>query len=142
MDERDQAREALEQIAATRRTTAQRVASPKGYYAVAGSGAALVIVGLGLDGWVRWALYAVGLLTVFGAMQWYTRHTGAVAWATLREPGAWRAWLMAGISFVAMGVAFFGPVPAVIGAVVTAASWAVLGPAWDADWVRSIEEQP
>ncbi|MCD9154724.1 hypothetical protein [Aeromicrobium duanguangcaii] len=142
MDERDEAREALEQIAATRRTTAHRVASPKGYYALAGAGVGLVILGLGLDGWARWVLYGTGLLIVFGAMQWYTRHTGAVAWATLREPGAWRAWLMAGISFVSMGVAFFGPLPATVAAVVTAASWAVLGPAWDADWVRSIEKQP
>ncbi len=142
MTERDEAREALEQIAATRRTTAHRVASPKGYYAVAGVGMGMVTLGLGLEGWVRWALYAVGLVTVLGAMQWYSKHTGVVTWATLREPGAWRAWLMIAVSIAGLAVALFGAVPAAIAAVVTALSWAVLGPAWDADWVRSIEDQP
>lgn len=142
MDERDEAREALEQIAATRRTTAHRVASPKGYYAVAGAGMAAVILGIGLDGWVRWVLYAVGLVTVFGAMQWYTKHTGVVTWATLREPGAWRAWLMMAVAIVGVAVAVLGPWPALAAAVATAVSWAVLGPAWDAAWVRSIEDQP
>lgn len=142
MDERDEARDALEQIAATRRTTAHRVASPRGYYAVAGAGMALVIVGIGLDGWVRWALYAAGLATVVGAMSWYSKHTGVVTWATLREPGAWRAWLMVAVAIVGLGLALFGPWPAVVGAAATVLAWAVLGPAWDADWVRSIEEQP
>lgn len=142
MDKRDEAREALDQIAATRRSTAHRVASPQGYYAVAGAGVALVTLGLGLDGWVRWALYVAGLATVLGAMQWYSKHTGVVTWATLREPGAWRAWLMIVISIAGLAVASFGSIPAAIAAVVTAMSWAVLGPAWDADWVRSIEGQP
>lgn len=142
MDERDEARDALEQIAATRRTTAHRVASPRGYYAVAGTGVALVILGLGLDGWVRWALYAAGLVTVFGAMSWYTKHTGVVTWATFREPGAWRAFLMIGVSVVGVAVATFGIVSAAVAAVVTALTWAIVGPAWDAAWVRSIEEQP
>ncbi|WP_286929857.1 MULTISPECIES: hypothetical protein [Aeromicrobium] len=142
MTERDEAREALEQIAATRRETARRAASPKGYYAVAGVGMGLVILGLGLDGPVRWVLYVVGLATALGAMSWYTKHTGIVTFATLREPGAWRAWLMIGVSLVALAVAWTGPVVAAVGAVVTALTWAVLGPAWDAAWVRSIEEQP
>lgn len=142
MNERDEAREALEQIAATRRTTAHRVASPKGYYAVAGTGMGLVILGLGLDGWVRWALYVAGLVTVFGAMQWYSKHTGVVTWATLREPGAWRAWVMIAVSLVGLGVAGFGVTAAVVAAVVTVLTWATLGPAWDAAWVRSIEDQP
>lgn len=142
MDERDAAREALEQIAVTRRTTAHRVASPKGYYAVAGVGVGLVTLGLGLDGWVRWVLYVAGLVTVLGAMQWYSKHTGVVTWATLREPGAWRAWLMIAVSIAGLAAATFGPLPAVVAGVVTASSWAVLGPAWDADWVRSIEGQP
>ena len=142
MDERDAAREALEQIAVTRRTTAHRVASPKGYYAVAGVGVGLVTLGLGLDGWVRWVLYVAGLATVLGAMQWYSKHTGVVTWATLREPGAWRAWLMIAVSIAGLAAATFGPLPAVVAGVVTASSWAVLGPAWDADWVRSIEGQP
>lgn len=142
MTERDEAREALEQIAATRRETAHRAASPKGYYAVAGVGMGLVILGLGLDGPMRWVLYVVGLATTLGAMSWYTKHTGIVTFATLREPGAWRAWLMIGLSLVALAVAWTGPVVAALGAVVTALTWAVLGPAWDAAWVRSIEEQP
>ncbi|SKB08795.1 hypothetical protein [Aeromicrobium choanae] len=142
MTERDEAREALEQIAATRRETAHRAASPKGYYAVAGAGMGLVILGLGLDGPVRWVLYAVGLATTFGAMNWYTKHTGIVTFATLREPGAWRAWLMIGVSLVALAVSWTGPVVAAVGAVVTALAWAALGPKWDAAWVRSIEEQP
>lgn len=142
MDERDEARKALEDIAVTRRTTAHRVASPKGYYAVSGFGMGLVILGLGLDGWVRWVLYAAGLVTVFGAMQWYSKHTGVVTWATLREPGAWRAWLMIAISLIGLAVASFSVTAAVVAAVVTPLSWAVLGPAWDAAWVRSIEEQP
>jgi len=143
MDEREQAREALEQIAATRRTTAHRAASPKGYYAVAGIGVGLVIVGIGLDGWVRWVLYAVGLVTVLLAMRWYTKHTGVVAWATFREPGAWRAFVMMGVSFAGIAVASFGSLWWAAGAaVVTVLTWAVMGPAWDRAWVRSIEEQP
>ncbi|MFO6452992.1 MULTISPECIES: hypothetical protein [unclassified Aeromicrobium] len=142
MTERDEAREALEQIAATRRETAHRAASPRGYYAVAGFGMGLVILGLGLDGWVRWVLYVIGLATAFGAMTWYTKHTGIVTFATLREPGAWRAWLMVAVSLVSLGLAFLGPVVAAVAALVTTATWAVLGPRWDADWVRSIEEQP
>ena len=142
MTERDEAREALEQIAATRRETAHRAASPKGYYAVAGVGMGLVILGLGLEGPVRWVLYFVGLATALGAMSWYTKHTGIVTFATLREPGAWRAWLMIGVSLAALAVAWTGPVVAALGAAVTALTWAVLGPKWDAVWVRSIEEQP
>ncbi|GAA3545002.1 hypothetical protein AFL01nite_16010 [Aeromicrobium flavum] len=142
MDERDEAREALEQIAATRRETARRSASPKGYYAVAGTGMGLVILGLGLDGPVRWVLYAAGLAVVFGAMTWYTKHTGVVTWANLREPGAWRAWLMIAVSLVGLAVASAGPWVAAGAGAVTALTWAVLGPRWDADWVRSIEEQP
>jgi len=60
----------------------------------------------------------------------------------LREPGAWRAWLMIAVSIAGLAAAAFGPLPAVVAGVVTASSWAVLGPAWDADWVRSIEGQP
>jgi hypothetical protein len=142
MDERDQAREALEQIAATRRATAHRAASPKGYYAVAGTGMGLVILGIGLDGVTRWVLYVVGLLVVLGAMRWYTRHTGVVTWANLRERGAWQAWLMIVVSVVGLVVASIGSeVVAAGAAVVTALTWAVLGPRWDADWVRSIEDQ-
>ncbi len=143
MNERDEAREALESIAATRRTAAHRAASPKGYYAMAGLGIGVVMLGLGLDnGPLRWALYAVGLATTFGAMVWYSRHTGVVAWATLRERGAWRAWLMMLVSFAGIGVAMLGMPAAAIAAAVTVVTWSVLGPAWDADWVRSIEGQP
>ena len=142
MDERDEAREALEQIAATRRTTAHRVASPKGYYAVAGAGMAVVILWIGLDGWVRWVVYVVGFVTVLGAMRWYTQHTGVVTWATFREPGAWRAFLMMGVSVVGVAAATFGPAWAAGGALATFATWALVGPAWDAAWVRSIEDQP
>jgi hypothetical protein len=142
MDERDAAREALEQIAATRRTTAHRAASPKGYYTVAGAGMGLMILGTGLGSWMHWALYVAGLACVLAAMQWYSKHTGIVTWATLREPGAWRAWAMIAIGLAGLLVAFAGPIPAAIAALVTVATWSVLGPAWDAAWVRSIEEQP
>ena len=141
MDERDEAREALGRIEDTRRATARRAASPKGYYAVAGAGMGLVTLGIGLDGWTRWILYFVGLACAYGAMVWYTKHTGVVTWATLREPGAWRAWLMIAVSLVGLAVAILGAAPAAIAAGVTVLTWSVLGPAWDAAWVRSLEGQ-
>lgn len=143
MSEQDEAREALRRIDATRHQTAHRAASPKGYYSVVGMGMSLVILGLGLDGWVRWVLYGVGILIALGGMQWYTKHTGVVAWATLREPGAWRVWIMIAVALLSLAVATLGPV--VVAAVAAAATfvvWSILGPAWDADWVRSIERQP
>ncbi len=142
MSEEDEAREALEQIAATRRSTAHRAASPKGYYALAGFGMSLMTIGIGIEGSVRWTFYVLGLLTMFGALQWYSKHTGIVTWATLREPGAWRAWVIVVVSIAGVAVALFGTVPAICAAVVTWTTWAVLGPSWDAAWVRSIEEQP
>lgn len=142
MSEQDEAREALESIAATRRETADRAASPSGYYALAGFGMAVVTVGIGLEDAWRWGLYALGLAIVLGAMVWYSRHTGIVTFATLREPGAWRAWSMIVVSIVGLLVAaLFGVVPAIVAAVVTFACWSILGPTWDADWQRSLEQQ-
>lgn len=141
--DQNEAREALEQIAATRRNTAEHAASPKGYYAVAGFGMALVTVGLGVDGGMRWALYAIGLITMIMAMRWYSERTGIVAWATLREPGAWRAWIMAAVALVGVGVALALGLGAAIGAaLVTWVVWSVVGPRWDAVWRRSLEAQP
>lgn len=142
MNEHDEAREALDQIAATRRETANQAASPKGYYTLAGFGMALMIVGIGIDGSVRWTFYVLGLLTMLGAMQWYSKHTGIVTWATLRERGAWRAWVIIAVSLVGVFVALLGQIPAVCAAIVTWVVWTFVGPKWDAAWVRSIEEQP
>lgn len=143
MDERDEAREALEDIARTRRDTARAAASPKGYYFAAGSGIALVILGLGLEGTARWVFYAFGLLTTLSAMRWYTKHTGVVTWATFREPGAWRAWVIVAVSLAGIVVAStLDAVAALVAAVVTLTAWSVLGPSWDEAWVRSIQDQP
>lgn len=142
MTEREAAREALDQIAAARRATAERAASPRGYYTMAGAGMGVVMIGLASEGWLRWVLYALGLLTVLGALTWYSQHTGIVAWATLREPGSWRAWLMIAVALAGLGVSWLGLLAATIAAVVTVVGWSILGPRWDADWVRSLEEQP
>ena len=143
MSERDEARAALEAIGRVRRDTAHRAASPTGYYAVAGFGAGCLTIGVGADGPWRWVLYVVGLMILLGAMSWYSRHTGIVTFATLRESGAWRAWIMIAVMLVGVIVAATsGLVPAVVGALVTFACWALLGPAWDAAWQRSLERQP
>lgn len=143
MDERDEAREALENIARTRRDTARAAASPKGYYFAAGSGIALVILGLGLEGTARWVFYAFGLLTTLSAMRWYTKHTGVVTWATFRERGAWRVWVIVAVSLGGIVVATtLGTAAALVAAVATLAAWSGLGPSWDEAWVRSIQDQP
>lgn len=142
MTDQDEARRALEMIEETRRDTARNAASPRGYYALVGAGVAAMIVGIADDGVLRWVLYAVGLAAILGGILWYRNRTGTMTFATFRERGAWLAGLLFALSVAGAVVALLGPIAAVIAAVLVWIGWVVIGPRWDAAWVRSIEEQP
>ena len=141
MTDRNDARRALESIAQTRRETARSAASPRGDYVLVGLGVATIIAGVPGGGMLRWSLYAAGLACILIAMAWYRRHTRTMTLATFREPGAWMAWLLIGISTTGAIVALLGNLQAIIAAAATGVAWAIIGPRWDAAWVRSIEEQ-
>ncbi len=144
MDKRDEAQAALTSIEHARGELAQRAASPRGYYAVVGAGAALMVFGCGLDGWLSWVLIAFGAGVEASGLSWYVRSTGVVAFATLREQGAWRAWLMIAVLVAALvaSLALDSLLAAAVGALAVFVAFAVLGPQWDRAWVRSIRAQP
>lgn len=144
MVERDEAQVALDSIARTRQDAARSAASPWWYYPVIGGAMGLMAISYGIEASWGKALWAAGIVVVVAAMWGYSEHTGSATWATLREPGAWRAWLM--IAALLAGV--FGAMALqdlLLNAIIAGgmvAVCAVLGPRWDADWVRSLEEQP
>ena len=78
------------------------------------------------------------------AVRGYVKHTGTWAVATLREPGAWRAWLMIGIMLTGMAVAIAAHdlLVSAGAAIVIVATCALLGPSWDRSWVHNLERQP
>src|SRR3954452_19944916 len=94
---RDEALAALSMAQNASAQVASRAASPRGYYLVLGIAAGLLCLGGSLLHDQRWL--GAGLVVLAGVllvadMAWYTRSTGMVAMASLRDPGAWRAWLM------------------------------------------------
>ncbi len=139
------ARAALDEAASARAAMAGRAASPAGYYLVLGVASALVMVGLSARGqWWGIALIVAAALLLALDMWWYTRHTGIVALATLREPGAWAAWSMIGTIVLGVAVsAGVGDLWVSMGCgVVTLLVTGVVGPIWDRAWVRSVARQP
>ena len=63
--------------------------------------------------------------------------------ATLREKGAWMAWLMILVIVAALCAAMVARdlTVSIIGAAVALPLASVLGPRWDAAWVRSLTER-
>jgi len=136
-----EAARALEEIGGTRREVATRVGAPSGYYLRVGVGAAALTVSQAMgDPW-RLLVAALGLVLVLWSMRSYTEATGSWSMATLRENGAWRAWLMMAVMVAALVSAMLTRewVVALVGAAAILAVVPTLGPRWDADWVRSLE---
>ena len=139
----EEAREALQSIADIRRETAQSAASPRGFYALEGVLEGLLIAAVGIEHSIRFLIFCLGMSLVFAGMRWYITSTGSMTCAHIWEPWAWRAWLMVGIALVALIFAStLGQAASIVGGIVTAISWAIIGPFFDRSWVRRIEEQP
>lgn len=139
MDAQDAAR-ALDAIAATRHGVAERVGSPPHYYTKLGAGMAALCLAQPSPAPVEIALILVAAVLLGWAIRSYSQATGTWTMATLREPGAWMAWLMIGTMVGALALSMFVPVwPVCIpaAAVSLLVTW-YLGPKWDAAWVRSL----
>lgn len=131
---------ALDAISGTRRTVAGRVGSPPHYYTKLGAGMAVLCLAQPLGTGPKLALTLVAVAFVLWAIRSYSVATGTWTMATLREPGAWMAWLMIGTMVGALALSMFIQVwavclPAAVAAFVV--PWFV-GPKWDAAWVRSL----
>ncbi|MFC6152789.1 hypothetical protein [Nocardioides yefusunii] len=141
----DDAAAALAAISSTRADVADRIGSPPHYYTKLGVAMAL-IVGAQADA-VPTALSITAVVAACALLGWavrsYIDRTGNWTMATLREPGAWKAWLMLAVmlvSLVAATVTHNGVV-CVIGAVASFGVCTFLGPRWDAAWVASKKRQ-
>ncbi len=133
---------ALDMVHEAHRTVAARAASPRGYYVLVGAALALLVGSLPVQNSLRWAFVAAALALAVGAISWYRRHTGVAAYATFRERGVWRVWALIGVLLVggaaaALTGSYLVSIPA---ALVVWGVCAWLGPAWDADMVRSLEQ--
>ncbi len=142
MDAAEAAR-ALASITETRHEVAGRVGSPPHYYTKLGVAMALLCLAQAFDTGVRLAISLAALGVLFWATRSYAHRTGTWTMATLREKGAWMAWLMIAVMIAALGAAMVArelAVSLVCGAVVLALV-STLGPRWDAAWVRSLTER-
>lgn len=140
----EQAREALDVVGRVRGDVALRVSTPGWYWPVVGVGAVLMAFGGGVGGAWGAVLLGLGLATLVADMVAYARVTGSWTMATMREPGAWAAWVM--VAVIVIGL--FGSIVAgnlvvsAVASVVMFVTICVLGPRWNAAWVRSLREQP
>ncbi|WP_336085738.1 hypothetical protein [Nocardia sp. SSK8] len=144
MTREDQARDALAAIGQVRDDVARRVSTPGWYWPVLGAGAALLALGSGIGGLWGGVLLALGLLALVGDMVAYARVTGSWTMATMREQGAWTAWVMVVVIVggVFASIVAGSVVVSAVAAVVMFVTVCVLGPRWNAAWVRSLREQP
>ena len=137
------AAEALRSIDTTRGEVMKRVGSPPGYYFQLGVAMALITASqpFGTAVKVPAVIIAVGLMA--WAIRSYSTHTGSLTMATLREPGAWMAWLMmlVIIGGVAAALLTEDVIVSVVAAAIILAVVPTVGPRWDAAWVRSLEDK-
>ncbi|QCX26581.1 hypothetical protein [Nocardioides jishulii] len=140
-----EAARALEAIGTTRHQVAARVGSPPHYYTKVAAAAAILCLAQPLDSRTRFFMTLVAILPLAWAVRSYSRHTGTWTMATLREKGAWMAWLIIGVMVAALAAALLTQslVVSVVGALVILLVVPVVGPRWDAAWVRSLTpEEP
>ncbi|MBS4753368.1 hypothetical protein KG112_11200 [Nocardioides sp. zg-ZUI104] len=135
-----EAARALETIAATRHEVAARVGSPPYYYTKVAAAGAILCLAQPLDSRTRFFVTLIALIPLGWAIRSYSRHTGTWTMATLREKGAWMAWLIIGVMLAALTSAMITQnlVVSVVGALVILLVVPVVGPRWDAAWVRSL----
>ena len=138
-----EAAQALESIKGTRQEVASRVGSPPHYYTKLGVAMALLCLAQSFDDVVRLAVSVAALGVLFWATYSYSHRTGTWTMATLREKGAWMAWLMILVIVAALCAAMVARdlTVSIIGAAVVLPLASVLGPRWDAAWVRSLTER-
>lgn len=140
LDPADAAR-ALESISGTRREVASRVGSPPHYYTKLGVGLALICLSQPVEIPLKAVATFVAIALFFWAIRSYVNATGTFTMATLREPGAWMAWTMMAVMLAALAASTIVQtwavcIPSAVAAFVVPA---LLGPQWDAAWVRSLE---
>lgn len=138
-----EAARALDAISGTRREVAGRVGSPPHYYTKLGAGMGLICLAQPLGDVAKILVALVAALLLGWAIGSYVRATGTWTMATLREPGAWMAWLMVAVMIGALAASTFVQVWAVCipaAAACLAVTW-WLGPRWDAAWVRSLADR-
>lgn len=138
-----EAARALDAISGTRREVAGRVGSPAHYYTKLGAGMALICLAQPMGDVAKIVVTLAAAALLGWAIGSYVRATGTWTMATLRESGAWMAWLMIGVMLAALAASTLAQtwavcVPAAVAALATA--W-YLGPRWDAAWVRSLERE-
>lgn len=136
----DEAARALDAIACTRREVARRAGSPAHYYTKLAVATALITGAQPFGTAIEGAAALVGVALILWAVRSYSEHTGNWTMATLREPGAWMAWLIIGVMVAAMTAAMFTSnlVVSLVGAAAILLIVPVFGPKWDAAWVRSL----
>lgn len=137
------ANEALQSIHATRGEVMKRVGSPPGYYLKLAIAVALIAASQPFGNSVKVPATIVALGLLAWAIRSYSTHTGSLTFATLREPGAWMAWLMMLVIIGGIAAAMLtrDVLVSTVAAVAALAVVPTLGPRWDAAWVRSLEDK-
>lgn len=135
-----EAARALGSIDTTRHQVAARVGSPPHYYTKLGASMAVICLAQPLATPAKLVLTVVAFALLLWAIRSYSAATGTWTMATLREPGAWMAWLMIGVMLAAVtaSMAVQTWVACIPAAVAALAVTSYLGPRWDAAWVRSL----
>lgn len=140
--DRDAAREALASIDKARGDVADRARAPRGFYTYLSLGAALLMISFALDTWWRLPFVLVGAVVVFSSIGWYRNSTGVWDFGNPFVRDAWRYWLMivpfvAGL--VATAVTRNVALSVALGAVIVLL-WTIVGPQWDRDYRRALQE--
>lgn len=140
VDQAEAAR-ALAAISDTRQVVAGRVGSPPGYYLKLGVGTAIITASQPFENSVQTPATLAGVAVVLWAVHSYSKATGTWTMATLREKGAWMAWLMITVMVASMFAAMWSEnlTVSLVGAAAILLVVPTLGPRWDAAWVRSLK---
>lgn len=141
--EKDEAAEALDSIDVTRRELAPRLKAPRGYYTYLSVGAGLLILSVPLESGWRWVLLLAAVGIILSSMYWYRNSTGAWSIANIFARSAWRFWVMlllflGGYLATAITERMAVAIPSAIGVILV---WSIIGPMWDRDYRRSVEER-
>lgn len=138
----NEARDALEQIAVTRREVAARSQAPRGYYAAIGFVQALFIVSFSVAVPWNFLLLVPGLVILGLTVGWYRGTVGTWSMANLRGRGSWVFWLMVAVTVAGVAVTIAAPsvLMAIVAGAVVFATYTVLGPVWDRVYQRQVSE--
>ncbi|RLV54662.1 hypothetical protein D9V41_15205 [Aeromicrobium phragmitis] len=140
--DRDAAREALASIDKARDDVAERARAPRGFYTYLAVGAALLTVSFAVGTWWRLLLVLVGAGIVFSSIRWYRNSTGVWDFGNPFVREAWRYWLMIvpfALALVATAIIRDVVVSVVLGGLIVVL-WSVVGPQWDRDYRRALQE--